>query len=94
MSILSKAVTEKRICSEEGCEERARVAAEETVKAEITPLPSAITTARIIDDLGRVPYPEGIKSPKVELNINAKDGKFRCAIGVHRLQATVLIYCY
>ncbi len=56
------------------------------------PPPSALATARIIDDLGRVPYPEGIKSPKVELNINAKDGKFRCAIVVHRLQATVLIY--
>ncbi|KAK0195854.1 hypothetical protein F5146DRAFT_1027372 [Armillaria mellea] len=41
------------------------------------PLPSALATARIIDDLGRVPYPEGIKSPRVELNINAKDGKFR-----------------
>ncbi|PBK86881.1 hypothetical protein ARMGADRAFT_939606, partial [Armillaria gallica] len=41
------------------------------------PLPSALATARIIDDLGRVPYPEGIKRPRVELNINAKDGKFR-----------------
>ncbi|KAK0454504.1 eukaryotic translation initiation factor 4G1, eIF4E-binding domain-containing protein, partial [Armillaria borealis] len=41
------------------------------------PLPSALATACIIDDLGRVPYPEGIKSPRVELNINAEDGKFR-----------------
>lgn len=41
------------------------------------PLPSALATARIIDDLGRVPYPEGVKSPRVELNVNAKDGKFR-----------------
>ncbi|KAK0226366.1 hypothetical protein IW262DRAFT_1361563 [Armillaria fumosa] len=49
-----------------------------TTKANIPPpLPSALATARIIDDLGRVPYPEGIKSPRVELNINAKDGKFR-----------------
>ncbi|KAG7091123.1 hypothetical protein E1B28_010177 [Marasmius oreades] len=40
-------------------------------------LPSALATARIIDDLGRVTYPEGVKSPRVELNINAKDGKFR-----------------
>ncbi|KAJ7030060.1 hypothetical protein C8F04DRAFT_1398149 [Mycena alexandri] len=40
-------------------------------------LPSALATARIIDDLSRVPYPENIQSPKVELNINAKDGKFR-----------------
>ncbi|KAJ4483536.1 hypothetical protein J3R30DRAFT_1795633 [Lentinula aciculospora] len=41
------------------------------------PLPSALATARIIDDLGRVPYPEGVQSPKVELNVNVKDGKFR-----------------
>lgn len=41
------------------------------------PLPSALSTARIIEDIGQVPYPEGIQSPKVELNINAKDGKFK-----------------
>lgn len=40
-------------------------------------LPSALATARHIDDLGRIPYPEGILSPKPELNTNAKDGKFR-----------------
>ncbi|KAJ7782682.1 ARM repeat-containing protein [Mycena metata] len=40
-------------------------------------LPSALATARIIDDLSRVPYPENVKSPKFELNISAKDGKFR-----------------
>ncbi|KAJ7270036.1 armadillo-type protein [Mycena haematopus] len=40
-------------------------------------LPSALATARIIDDLSRVPYPDNIQSPKIELNINAKDGKFR-----------------
>jgi hypothetical protein len=40
-------------------------------------LPSALATARIIDNLGRVPYPEGVKRPKAELNINARDGKFR-----------------
>jgi len=40
-------------------------------------LPSALATARVIDDLGSVPYPEGISSPKMELNVNAKNGKFR-----------------
>ncbi|TFK44920.1 hypothetical protein BDQ12DRAFT_708734 [Crucibulum laeve] len=40
-------------------------------------LPSALATARIIDDIGSVQYPEGILSPKPELNTNAKDGKFR-----------------
>ncbi|OBZ65381.1 Eukaryotic translation initiation factor 4 gamma [Grifola frondosa] len=41
------------------------------------PLPSALATARVIEDLGSIAYPEGIKSPKVELNVNAKQGKFR-----------------
>lgn len=41
------------------------------------PPPSALAAARVIDDLGRVPYPEGIQSPKIELNVNAKNGKFR-----------------
>ncbi|KAJ6563364.1 hypothetical protein DFH09DRAFT_1477216 [Mycena vulgaris] len=39
-------------------------------------VPSALATARIIDDLSRVPYPKNIQSPKVELNINAKNGKY------------------
>ncbi|EIM85126.1 uncharacterized protein STEHIDRAFT_81994 [Stereum hirsutum FP-91666 SS1] len=41
------------------------------------PLPSALATARIIEDLHEISYPEGIKSPKVELNANAAKGKFR-----------------
>ena len=44
------------------------------------PTCSALKAARIIDDLGRINYPEGIQSPKVELNINAKQGKFRQAV--------------
>ncbi|KAJ3830811.1 eukaryotic translation initiation factor 4G1, eIF4E-binding domain-containing protein, partial [Lentinula raphanica] len=40
------------------------------------PLPSALATARVIDDIGRVPYPVGVQSPKVELNANAKDSKY------------------
>ncbi|EPT00370.1 hypothetical protein FOMPIDRAFT_1049691 [Fomitopsis schrenkii] len=39
------------------------------------PLPSALATARIIEDFGSVSYPEGIKSPKVEVNVNAKRGQ-------------------
>ncbi|KAI6115919.1 hypothetical protein F5141DRAFT_1001013 [Pisolithus sp. B1] len=38
---------------------------------------SALLTARNINRLDEVKYPEGIKSPKTELNRNAKDGKFR-----------------
>lgn len=40
------------------------------------PLPSALSTARHIQDVYQVQYPEGINSPKPELNTNAKDGKF------------------
>ncbi|KAL4079170.1 hypothetical protein J3A83DRAFT_4207610 [Scleroderma citrinum] len=38
---------------------------------------SALMTARNIDRLDEIEYPEGIKSPRIELNQNAKDGKFR-----------------
>ncbi|KAK7057729.1 hypothetical protein R3P38DRAFT_1184976 [Favolaschia claudopus] len=38
---------------------------------------SALATARFIDDFRRVCYPENIQSPSVNLNLNAKDGKFR-----------------
>ncbi|RPD57735.1 hypothetical protein L227DRAFT_551661 [Lentinus tigrinus ALCF2SS1-6] len=41
------------------------------------PLPSALATARIIEDIGSIQYPEGVMSPKPELNVNAKQGKFR-----------------
>ncbi|KAI9439810.1 hypothetical protein H4582DRAFT_1813000 [Lactarius indigo] len=40
-------------------------------------LPSALATARHIEDLSRITYPEGVKSPKVELNVNTQNGKFR-----------------
>lgn len=38
---------------------------------------SVFTAARVIDDITRISYPEGISSPKPELNANAKNGKFR-----------------
>lgn len=41
------------------------------------PLPSALASARIIEDIGKVSYPEGIKAPSSELNVNATSGKFR-----------------
>ncbi|TFK79588.1 hypothetical protein K466DRAFT_456760, partial [Polyporus arcularius HHB13444] len=40
------------------------------------PLPSTLATTRIIEDIGSLQYPEGFKSPKPELNANAKQGKF------------------
>ena len=42
-----------------------------------TALPSALATARYIEDINHITYPEGIKRPKVELNVNAQNGKFR-----------------
>ncbi|KIK01165.1 hypothetical protein K443DRAFT_60383, partial [Laccaria amethystina LaAM-08-1] len=38
---------------------------------------SALATARNIDDIGTVQYPEGVRSPKPELNANVKHGRFR-----------------
>ncbi|KAF7969617.1 hypothetical protein HWV62_26787 [Athelia sp. TMB] len=47
-------------------------------KKDIPPsFPSALATARIIEDIDQVAYPKGIQSPKIELNVNAKDSKFK-----------------
>ena len=40
-------------------------------------LPSALARARIIEDIDKVSYPQGIKAPRRELNVNAASGKFR-----------------
>jgi hypothetical protein len=47
-----------------------------------TALPSALVTARHIEDINRITYPEGIKSPNVELNVDTQKGKFRCVLAV------------
>ncbi|KAF8967966.1 hypothetical protein BDZ97DRAFT_484089 [Flammula alnicola] len=41
------------------------------------PPQSALATARIIADISTVQYPEGVSSPRPELNQGAKEGKFR-----------------
>jgi hypothetical protein len=41
-------------------------------------LPPSIPT-RFIQNLSEVEYPEGIKGPKVELNANVANGRFRFA---------------
>lgn len=43
------------------------------------PLPST-KTARHIQDLGEISYPESVSSPKLELNMNALGGRFRLLI--------------
>ncbi|KZV85807.1 hypothetical protein EXIGLDRAFT_622614, partial [Exidia glandulosa HHB12029] len=49
----------------------------DTARARRTPGPmSALATARIITDIYQIQYPENIKSPRIELNMNAK-GRFR-----------------
>ncbi|EJD40409.1 hypothetical protein AURDEDRAFT_115891 [Auricularia subglabra TFB-10046 SS5] len=50
----------------------------DAARAPMTPGPmSALATARIITDINQIQYPDNIKSPRVELNMNAKEGKFR-----------------
>lgn len=41
------------------------------------PLPSVLANARHIEDITRITYPQGIKRPKLELNINTQKGQFR-----------------
>ena len=48
-----------------------------TVSVTGTPIPGPLATARIIADISSVQYPEGVSSPRPELNENAKEGKFR-----------------
>jgi translation initiation factor 4G len=49
-----------------------------TINTDIPPpLPSALATARHIEDINRITYPQGIKSPRIELNVNTQKGKFR-----------------
>jgi len=38
---------------------------------------SPLATARIISDINTIQYPEGVVSPRPDLNENAKEGKFR-----------------
>jgi translation initiation factor 4G len=44
--------------------------------------PSTLATARYIEDINRITYPEGIKSPNVELNVNTQRDKFRCVLSM------------
>ena len=48
-------------------------------------LPSALATARNIDDLGHVPYPEGIKGPN--------DIPYRCYSRRHLSHRFVIVSC-
>ncbi|OBZ69853.1 Eukaryotic translation initiation factor 4 gamma [Grifola frondosa] len=57
------------LSADDAAEEEPR---DETTNRHLRPL-----DITVIEDLGSITYPEGIKRPKVELNINAKRGKFR-----------------
>lgn len=39
--------------------------------------PASLTAARFISDINTVQYPEGVFSPRADLNENAEEGKFR-----------------
>ena len=57
-----------------------------TINSNIAPpLPSALATARHIEDINRITYPQGIKSPRLELNVNTQKGKFRYVLNPHVL---------
>lgn len=65
--------------SVEEMEKRVREAKEEWKAAEgerKNAPPSALGTARPIEDLGYISYPEGVTGPNPELNVNSKKGKF------------------
>jgi hypothetical protein len=50
------------------------------------PLPSALATARFIEDIDLITYPQGIKRPGVELNVNSQKGKFRFVLKIYVLR--------
>jgi translation initiation factor 4G len=54
------------------------------------PLHSALATARHIEDINRITYPQGIKSPKLELNVNTQKGKFRYGFEIYVITHLVL----
>ena len=54
------------------------------------PLPSALANARHIEDINRITYPQGIKSPKLELNVNTQKGKFLYVFEIYAIVRLVL----
>jgi hypothetical protein len=53
-----------------------------------SPPSSPLLTARFIENLNEVAYPEGIKGPKVEPNLNVRDARFRYVVLPWSLRAT------
>ena len=53
------------------------------------PLPSMLATAHYIKDINSITYPQGIKSPKLELNVNIQKGKFR-----YTFQIYTIVQCF
>ncbi len=52
-------------------------------------LPSALAAARHIEDISCITYPQGIRSPKLELNVNTQKGKFRYVFEIYVICAFV-----
>jgi len=57
--------------------ERADKDLTEAKRSTITTPSKVLATARFISDISSVQYPEGVSSPRPDLNKNAKEGKFR-----------------
>lgn len=68
---------EERVKKEKEKEEKGRAAREAEERAQHEEVFSALASARNIENIDAINYPEGIKSPKIELNLNAQSGKFR-----------------
>jgi len=54
------------------------------------PLPSALATACHIEDINSITYPQGIKGPKLELNVNIQKGKSRYTFQIYAIARFLL----
>ena len=57
-------------------------------------LPSALAIAHAIEDISEITYPEGIKRPKAELNLNARQGKFRSVLFFNAFLSRLIHKCF
>ena len=58
------------------------------------PLPSVLATAHYIEDINIITYPQGIKSPKLELNVNIQKGKFRYTFQIYTIVRCFFSTCF
>jgi len=62
-----------------------------TTETDIAPLlPSALATARPIEDINRITYPQGINKPQLEFSVNTQEGKFLYVFKVYVIAPLIL----